>query len=369
MPSKWPLITSHKQYTYKHKQYTYKCLGTCVGEKNRSVPAPIQTLTTVQTGKHTTHTFYKIIRHTLYCGAGWQTLWADTRPLMACWAHPLTKCVCVCVFVVKSTLATVCLSISPVWQRWKELLFRGQPHPTLINNTARASGRDGGGSRGGGRQRRGGTEGAGRAPAQNQQHPTLLSFALTPFPAWLPLYFYLCVILHFHKPTNFLSSLASSRYPPLTLRWRCQHKHTHLHAYSKNTDRHLGSHGTVLSLGTTQHPAPSLLLFILPPSLSSSPASLNSSPPPSLPPLRHLSLCCFLPLSLPCCVVIINTPSSWADIWLESVSSPVAGRSGGNQRGGSEAVGPRWCVLDLILVDRSVLGNFIRAKALHLKYD
>ena len=54
-------------------------------------------------------------------------------------------CVCVCVFVVKSTLATVCLSISPVWQHWKELLFRGQPHPTLINNAVRATGRGGGG--------------------------------------------------------------------------------------------------------------------------------------------------------------------------------------------------------------------------------
>lgn len=45
---------------------------------------------------------------------------------------------------------------------------------------------------------------------------------------------------------------------------------------------HLGSHCTVLFLGASQHPTTSLppLLF-----------SLNSLPPPWLPPLCHLSLC------------------------------------------------------------------------------
>ena len=151
---------------------------------------------------HHTHT------HTVLL-AGWQTLWADTRPLMACWVHPLclvkSVCmcvfVCVCVFVVKSTLATVCLSISPVWQRWKELLFRGQPHPTLINSAARASGREGGmdggaeveADRGGWEE----TEGAWRCSRpKNRRHPVLSSVP-TPFPAWIPFYFYLCLIHSF----------------------------------------------------------------------------------------------------------------------------------------------------------------------------
>lgn len=97
---------------------TFKCLGTCVG-KNRSVYAPIKTLTTVQTGKHTTHTFYKIIKHTqTHCTAG---RLADSLGRYQAFDGVLgsstlvgQKCVCVCVFVVKSTLATVCLSISPV---------------------------------------------------------------------------------------------------------------------------------------------------------------------------------------------------------------------------------------------------------------
>lgn len=131
------------------------------------------------------HTFRKIHTHAHTCTqtalrAGWHALWADTGPLMACWAHPLclvksVRCVCMCVFVVKSTLATVCLSISPVWQHWKELLFRGQPHPTLINKAARASRRDWEArkaNRGGGRKK-GETVGAPRAPALNQQHHML----------------------------------------------------------------------------------------------------------------------------------------------------------------------------------------------------
>lgn len=79
-------------------------------------------------------------------------LWQDTRPLMACWVGTkvcvsfLCWCVCVCV-VVKSTLATVRLSISPVWQSWKKLLFGGQSHPTLIKGAARKrKGRDGRGA-------------------------------------------------------------------------------------------------------------------------------------------------------------------------------------------------------------------------------
>lgn len=136
----------------------------------------------------------------------------------------------------------------------------------------------------------------------------------------------------------------------------------------KTPDRHPGSHGTVLSLGTSQHPTLSFYSSPLPPS---SPSCLNSSPP--LHRSHHSAifpLCCFLPLSLPRCVVIINTPSSWADIWLESVSSPVAGRIGGESVGrlggiGSQVMRP----FGLTLLDRGVLGNLIRAKALHLKYD
>lgn len=65
---------------------------------------------------------------------------------MVCWVGTkvcvpfLCVCVCLCL-VVKSTLATVRLSISPVWQSWKKLLFGGQSHPTLIKGAAR--GREG----------------------------------------------------------------------------------------------------------------------------------------------------------------------------------------------------------------------------------
>lgn len=74
-----------------------------------------------------------------------------------------------------------------------------------------------------------------------------------------------------------------------------------------------GSRSAVFSVDTSQHPTAlsvslSLLFVRLPLS------------PPLLPPLCHLPLC-----QPPDSVVIINTPSSWADAWLESASSPVAG--------------------------------------------
>ena len=178
-------------------------------EGNSSVYASIQTVTTVQTGKHT-H-FTKSSHAYTHCTAG---RLADSLGRYQAFDGVLgsstllgQKCVyvcvrvCVCVFVVKSTLATVCLSISPVWQRWKELLFRGQPHPTLINSAARASGREGGmdggaeveADRGGWEE----TEGAWRCSRPKSRRHPLLSSVPTPFPAWIPFYFYLCLIHSF----------------------------------------------------------------------------------------------------------------------------------------------------------------------------
>lgn len=124
--------------------------------------------------KHTKHTFYKLISHT-DCTAG---RLADSLGRYQAFdgvlgSSTLVGQMCVCVFVVKSTLATVCLSISPVWHRWKELLFRGQPHPTLINRAARVGGRNGWGAEV--ERDRGGREGT----HPNQQRSTLF-FVLTP---------------------------------------------------------------------------------------------------------------------------------------------------------------------------------------------
>lgn len=192
---------------------------------------------------------------------------------MACWAHPL--CLVKSVFVAKSTLATVCLSISPVWQRWKELLFRGQPHPTLINNAARARGREGEGAEVEGD--RGGREGS----RPNQQHPTLSS-VLTPF---LPSYLFIFTsvwffFLFFYKPTNVLSSLASSPYPPVTL--CCYHSiNTNTCTLTHKCIQKKTQADTLAAMAQfspwtlhAQHPTPSLLLFILPPFFPLSPPLL-----------------------------------------------------------------------------------------------
>lgn len=145
----------------------------CGKQKCEDPPPPLSINTdncaNIQT--HNTHILQndQTHTHTLYC---WQAgrlsgqipgLWWRAGLIHSCLVKRVYVCLCVCVLVVKSTLATVCLSISPVWQRWKELLFRGQPHPTLINNAARASGK---GQRGAGVEGDDrGKKGPGRAPA------------------------------------------------------------------------------------------------------------------------------------------------------------------------------------------------------------
>lgn len=98
---------------------------------------------------------------------------------------PFLCCVCL---VVKSTLATVRLSISPVWQSWKEPLFGGQSHPTLITGAARESWR-GGMDLGGGGEVNGGTADGGGGGMESLH--TWATCCHLPFSAWLPSPFYL----------------------------------------------------------------------------------------------------------------------------------------------------------------------------------
>lgn len=152
------------------------------------------------------------------------------------------------------------------------------------------------------------TEGAGRAHTQISIH---IVFCSNPFSVLL--------LFPFPKPSTFLSSFASPCYffPHLVL--AVLSSQNSVACTQEKTQGHLGkavAQSIPSALNRTQ-----LAAFLYssshPPAhlpLSSFSASLNSSPPPLLPPLHHLSLCCFLSLSLPCCVVIINIPSSWADI-------------------------------------------------------
>lgn len=217
---------------------------------------------------------------------------------MACWAP---KRVCVpflcCVFlVVKSTLATVRLSISPVWQSWKEPLFGGQSHPTLITGAVREIWRGGMDLRGGERwmkAQRTVAEGA-RKVCTHEQHAVTCPFLpgyLLPFTFWG---FLVCNL-------------------------------THLHVYWRHTGVTMETHWDAVAAMAPSSPSTPLSAQLLSLSLfysfSFSPIARSplSSPP----------------LSAPDSVVIINTPSSWADAWLESASSPVAGRK--SDRVGGEA--------------------------------
>lgn len=210
--------------------------------------------------------------------------------------------VCVCLFcigvalVVKSTLATVRLSISPVWQSWKELLFGGQSHPTLITGAARESWR-GGMDLGGKAEVNGGTANGGGGGTKSLH--TWATCCHLPFSAWLPPPFYL--LGFFGLPSHTLACVLETLETP----WR--HTGTPWRPWHRLLRQHLSV------------PNCSLSLFY-----SSSPFSPIALSPLSSP-----------PLSAPDSVVIINTPSSWADAWLESASSPVARRK--SDRVGGEA--------------------------------
>lgn len=91
----------------------------------------------------------------------------------------------------------------------------------------------------------------------------------------------------------------------------------HTRMCAGDTLGHCGSRGTVSSVDTSQRPT----------ARSLSPSSIH---PPALPPSPPFSpiaptTLSSPPLSVPDSVVIINTPSSCADAWLESAPSPVAG--------------------------------------------
>lgn len=188
--------------------------------------------------------------------------------------------------------------------------------------------RDGWGSRGGGRQRgvrgdRGGMKvlppqkpATSRAVLRSNTFSCLDTFLFLPLSDSFIFY-----LFFLNKPTDFFSSLTPPRNPPLHLVLIVSTELTpsYTHACKQREKKTKNTRQTPWQpwhCTLPQHlAAPNSLLLFIPP------LSLSPLPPALIPPSPHRShhsaifpLCCFLPLSLPRCVVIINTPSSWADI-------------------------------------------------------